>query len=129
MTEHQIADLTHFQTELMTQLNEQKNRIIAFLEQAEQPSHRMAAARLMQLTNAEFIEYAIHLDEPKFKPAIAMIKRIDAALCQIDLGLYGLCSDCEEPIEMALLSQDPTEQRCFRCKEKYQKRKTGVIAL
>ncbi|MCE2573229.1 TraR/DksA C4-type zinc finger protein [Motilimonas eburnea] len=89
----------------------------------------MAAARLLQLTNAEFIEYAVHLDMPQMKQAIANIKKIDAALCQIDLGLYGLCSDCEEPIESQLLNQDPTEQRCVRCKEKYQKRKQKVMAL
>ncbi len=129
MTEHQIADLTDFQAQLTTQLVEHKNKIIGILEQAEQSSHRMAAARLLHLTNAEFIEYAVRLDMPQLKQSISSIKRIDAALCQIDLGLYGLCSDCEEPIELALLAKDPTEQRCMQCKEKYQKRKKGVIAL
>ncbi|QSX32429.1 TraR/DksA family transcriptional regulator [Shewanella avicenniae] len=45
--------------------------------------------------------------------------RLDAALCQLDIGLYGLCSDCEADIEAERLSADPTEQRCHHCDDQY----------
>ncbi|WP_417761105.1 TraR/DksA C4-type zinc finger protein [Shewanella sp.] len=45
--------------------------------------------------------------------------RLDAAICQLELGLYGLCSDCEAIIEPARLQADPTEQRCSLCDEHF----------
>lgn len=53
-------------------------------------------------------------------PLFERLMRLDAALCQLDLGLYGLCSDCEAEIEAERLVQDPTEQRCHQCAEHYQ---------
>jgi DnaK suppressor protein len=47
------------------------------------------------------------------------LMRLDAALCQLDLGLYGLCSDCESEIEASRLQSDPTEQRCSICSSRY----------
>ncbi|GGB51542.1 TraR/DksA C4-type zinc finger protein [Shewanella inventionis] len=47
------------------------------------------------------------------------LMKLDAALCQLDLGLYGLCSDCEMDIESTRLNTDPTEQRCSSCQQKY----------
>ncbi|WP_394131014.1 TraR/DksA family transcriptional regulator [Shewanella maritima] len=45
--------------------------------------------------------------------------QLDAALCQLELGLYGICSDCEMEIEPERLLINPTEQRCANCAEKY----------
>lgn len=52
-------------------------------------------------------------------PLFCRLNKLDAAFCQLDLGLYGLCSDCEAEIESARLNQDPTEQRCGACAEHY----------
>ncbi|PJG58657.1 TraR/DksA family transcriptional regulator [Aeromonas cavernicola] len=60
-------------------------------------------------------------DLPTVTQAMARLKRIDAALCQMDLGLYGLCADCEEPLSDAQLAQDPTAQRCPHCDARYRK--------
>ena len=63
----------------------------------------------------QLVELTSRLDLPKVEQSVARLKRIDAALCQMDLGLYGLCSDCEEPLSIEQLEQDPTLQRCPRC--------------
>ncbi|MCH1924743.1 TraR/DksA C4-type zinc finger protein [Shewanella sp. C32] len=47
------------------------------------------------------------------------IVRLDAAICQLELGLYGLCADCEANIEPERLRADPTEQRCRVCDEHF----------
>jgi RNA polymerase-binding transcription factor DksA len=39
----------------------------------------------------------------------------------MDLGLYGLCSDCEEQLAIEQLEQDPTLQRCPLCETRYRK--------
>ena len=67
---------------------------------------------------AVLIDYVSHtpiVDTPLFKK----LTRLDAAICQLELGLYGLCADCEATIEPSRLTHDPTEQRCSRCEERY----------
>ncbi|WP_115718044.1 TraR/DksA family transcriptional regulator [Gallaecimonas mangrovi] len=46
------------------------------------------------------------------------LSKVEAALCQLELGLYGICSDCESEIEMERLVKDPAEQRCAKCAAK-----------
>ncbi|WP_372872456.1 TraR/DksA family transcriptional regulator [Shewanella sp.] len=59
---------------------------------------------------------AQHLSD---EPIYDQLTRLDAALCQLDLGLYGLCADCEAEIEADRLAEDPTVQRCRACDEHY----------
>ena len=49
----------------------------------------------------------------------AKLMRLEAAYCQLELGLYGICSDCEKEIEPLRLIADPTEQRCAKCEQKF----------
>ncbi len=44
------------------------------------------------------------------------LERVDAALCSVNCDLYGLCSDCESPIEDTVLEKDPAEPRCASCR-------------
>ena len=72
-------------------------------------------------TQQEFAAEFAALDLPGVEHSVARLKRLDAALCQMDLGLYGFCSDCEEPLLPEQLEQDPTLQRCPRCEARYRK--------
>ena len=57
------------------------------------------------------------------------LMRLDAAICQLDLGLYGLCSDCESEIEASRLQGDPTEQRCSVCASRYRQEHRHELRL
>jgi len=48
-------------------------------------------------------------------PLFFKLMRLDAARCQLEIGLYGVCSDCESQIEAEQLARDPLEQRCIDC--------------
>jgi len=47
-----------------------------------------------------------------------MLRDIEAALKRIDDGEYGLCADCDEPINPKRLEFDPTAMRCIECASK-----------
>jgi DnaK suppressor protein len=57
------------------------------------------------------------------------LMRLDAAYCQLELGLYGLCSDCEVDIEAYRLITDPTEQRCTQCEQKFRREHRHELRL
>jgi len=48
----------------------------------------------------------------------AMLRNIEAALKRIDDGDYGVCRDCDEPINPKRLEFDPTALRCIDCESK-----------
>jgi DnaK suppressor protein len=48
------------------------------------------------------------------------LEKVQAAISQIKLGIYGICADCEATIEADRLAQDPACQRCKHCDEKAQ---------
>ena len=48
----------------------------------------------------------------------AMLLKITAALKRIDEGDFGLCRECEEPINPKRLEFDPTAIYCIECASK-----------
>jgi len=51
----------------------------------------------------------------------AMLRNIEAALRRIDDGSYGLCRDCDKPINPQRLEFDPTALRCIDCASEAEK--------
>lgn len=56
---------------------------------------------------------------PELNEKRQRLELVQAALSQMDMGLFGLCSDCECRIDRALLQQDPARQRCEQCQAAY----------
>jgi DnaK suppressor protein len=50
----------------------------------------------------------------------AALHEIDAALSRIDAGEYGLCVDCDEPIDVRRLEAHPAALRCARCQQLFE---------
>ena len=48
---------------------------------------------------------------------LALLQKIEEALAKIDNGTFGLCENCEEPIDVKRLDARPVAELCIRCKE------------
>ena len=77
------------------------------------------ALQLEQLTADGWADHPTLGRWPQLQPHIKQLKQLDAAICQQQLGLYGLCSDCEAELSYELLYQDPCRQRCAQCELKH----------
>jgi len=51
-----------------------------------------------------------------------LLAKIDEALDRMDEGTFGMCEDCEEPIEPRRLEARPVSTQCVACKEKQEHR-------
>lgn len=51
------------------------------------------------------------------------LHEIDSALARLDQGDYGLCIDCEEPIDLRRLQAHPAALRCAKCQQTFETRK------
>ncbi len=45
-----------------------------------------------------------------------MVKEIDSALDKIGSGTYGICEECDEPINEKRLQANPVARYCITCK-------------
>ncbi len=51
-----------------------------------------------------------------------LLVKIDEALARMDLGVFGSCEECEEPIEPRRLEARPVSTMCIACKERQEHR-------
>ena len=51
---------------------------------------------------------------------------VDAALARVARGVYGVCEQCDEPIEPARLEAVPWARRCFQCESEFEKAHRAV---
>src|SRR6185312_2864162 len=51
-----------------------------------------------------------------------LLVKIDEALDRMEDGTFGVCQDCEEPIEIRRLEARPVSTLCIACKEKQEHR-------
>ncbi|WP_417618237.1 transcriptional regulator, TraR/DksA family protein [Oceanisphaera sp.] len=109
-------------------LAEANSRRQAFM-QALQALDPGLALQLQQLPADEWADHGALSAWPQLQAHITQLKQLDAALCQQQLGLYGLCSDCEAQLTHQQLYQDPCRQRCTPCEQKYQSIQHGSWEL
>lgn len=101
------------------------------LEQEQSQLHQQLTARLIELGASSQVLAALaqqgfdgiadFLPELPDRQLYALCQRlgkVEAALCQIEQGVYGICCDCEAEIDMERLVADPAEQRCRHCDNK-----------
>lgn len=74
------------------------------------------------LSDDELLETLEEVESAQANKFRSRLQAIEASLCQLELGLYGYCADCEKTIEPERLQRDPTTQRCQHCHELHQKK-------
>ncbi|MEZ8096332.1 conjugal transfer protein TraR [Photobacterium swingsii] len=71
---------------------------------------------MKQLELNELIKMAKSSYIPDLLELATKVEKVDAAVCTLTLGMYGLCADCEEEIEAEDLIKDPAQARCRSCR-------------
>lgn len=100
-----------------------KLALVTTLLHSKEQKWQQEADKLQHLSPADFVDYACTLTDPRIESLLMELRRIDAALCQYDIGLYGICSDCEDTIDLKRLNEDPCVQRCGKCEAKRRSQK------
>lgn len=117
----------------------QKNLLAEFAQLKDKVKVRLTASSKIYLNelvpkvdsmNAdELIDSLVHSESHSLNLYKHQIQSIDAALQGMELGLYGLCSDCESELAIEDLLKCPTTQRCNACEIKYQQQKVKGYKL
>lgn len=123
------TQLNQYQRVLLHSLEKLRHSMTEILMHSNHSSHNITAQRLEKLCVDDLLELASKIEIPAITHKISEMKSIDAALNNMQIGMYGLCADCEEQIETARLDLDPTTQRCLACQKIYEKQKYNNYKL
>jgi RNA polymerase-binding transcription factor DksA len=111
-----------FQSKLQIELDSVRCEFLNELKDAQHEFTGELASLLENSTPAEWIDLAVSKINPNQFPRFQRLLELEAALCQIDIGQFGYCCDCETKLELIELTKDPAKQRCSICEEKKRKK-------
>ncbi len=109
---------------MLDEIQQKRLLISQYLQQHPQPEHSAVQLQLELRPISYWPELLQPLMTPELKQITTRLEALQASISLIDMGLYGLCSDCECRIEHQLQKIDPTRQRCRSCEQLYREKNT-----
>jgi RNA polymerase-binding protein DksA len=103
-------DTTAIRARLMASKAELQKRVSTIHEHARNPLEPDSAEQAAQLGNVAVVSVLE-------AEAVHQIGEIDTALKRLELGTYGICVSCGEPIGERRLSARPAATQCRDCAE------------
>ncbi len=101
--------------QLNTELEQVRLCLLTTLSSSCNLLHHSLAETLRKNNPEQWLELTQKQLGTEYKDIIVRLEQLEAAVCQIDIGQYGYCCDCEEKIDSQRLNADPTAQRCGNC--------------
>lgn len=117
------------QQTLLNEFAALKEKIKSRLSISSKPALNELVAKVDEMSADMLIDSLVHSQSHSLNLYKQQIKCIDAALQGMEIGLYGLCSDCEDNLNVEALFECPTQQRCPACEEKYQQQRVKGFKL
>lgn len=105
-----------FKSELLAMRASLINDLIGYLINSTQEDEFKVGLALKRLSTDEQIDVLLNLLPHAFDEQMHKLQMIDAALSQFEMGLYGVCADCEDHISVEELQKTPYLQRCKHCR-------------
>ncbi|MEE2001663.1 conjugal transfer protein TraR [Alkalimonas sp. MEB108] len=107
--------LNQLRTRLLEEQQQLQQQIASFLAAQPSQDYQQLHLKLEQLPLPRWPELLLHWHTPELRGPSKRLEAVQAALSQMEIGLYGICCDCESRIEVERLELDPAEQRCAKC--------------
>lgn len=125
-----MAALTQTQLRQFKQLLQDRREILReeihqTLMQEEGENYAELAGRVRDSGDESIADFLSEWNLTLISHQLDEMAQIEPALRRIDAGTYGVCTDCDTPIEIARLEAYPTAQRCTRCQAHHEKTYAG----
>lgn len=118
LTQGELAELRQLLLQRHTALRgEIRNELLA----ADDTGYADLAGRVHDSGEESVADLLADLDIARIDRQVTEIRGIEAALRRIDMGVYGMCRDCDSNIGFERLESQPIAERCVECQEHYEK--------
>ncbi len=107
--------LAIFENRLRNELTQTRQAILDSCLASEQDTKHKIASELTKLNYSNWPEYLEQHFIITGEPKIQRLIELEAAIAQFEIGQYGFCADCEAPLQLSSLNENPALQRCEKC--------------
>lgn len=108
-------DIPLLEIRLRARLNALRTRIHETLIRCDAETYGELAGQVHDAEEDSLADLLVDVNLAELTREVEEVRDIDAALRRILGAVYGLCSDCGEPIDRARLDAHPTAKRCLEC--------------
>ncbi len=98
------------------------NGIREHLHRSDDPNKLALANHLEEVGDWAEADLLNDTDIAQLSHEFAELRNIDSALQRIKAGIYGVCTNCGEPISSERMSAQPGAEYCLACQGNFEKR-------
>jgi DnaK suppressor protein len=118
LTQGQISGLQRRLQQRHAELRaEIRNELLA----ADEARYADLAGRVHDTGEDSVADLLADLDIARIDRQVTEIRQIEAALRRADLGIYGVCRDCDGEIGYERLQSQPVAERCVACQKQFER--------
>ncbi|HHM04213.1 MAG TPA: TraR/DksA family transcriptional regulator [Gammaproteobacteria bacterium] len=114
------AQLNTLRNSLKQRYAKLRKDIAEELARSEQEHYADLAGRVHDIGEESVADLLSDLNIAELDREINEVRDVEAALQRINMGSYGLCEMCGEPIGFERLQSQPAARRCVACQKKWE---------
>jgi len=99
-----------------------RKEISAGLIKADRENYAELAGRVTDIAERSVATLLVDVDLAEITRDVQELREVELAMRRLQEGSYGLCLDCEEPIDPARLQSLPSAVRCQSCQQRFENR-------
>lgn len=95
--------------------------IVRELRKYDHEQYNMLAESVADSGDQSVADLLVDVDLAEITRDVGELRDIEAALMRLARGVYGACVDCDTPIALGRLKNDPSVARCMACQERFER--------
>jgi len=99
-----------------------RKEISAGLIKADRENYAELAGRVTDIAERSVATLLVDVDLAEITRDVQELREVEFAMQRLQEGSYGLCLDCEEPIDPERLQSLPSAVRCQSCQHRLENR-------
>ena len=115
------AQISGLQRRLQQRRMELRAEIREELLAADDMRYTDLAGRVHDSGDESVADLLADLDVARIDRQVTEIRGIEAALRRVDMGVYGVCRECDGDIAFERLQSQPAAERCVACQEQHER--------
>ena len=116
-----LGQITELRRQIQQRRAELRAEIRAELLASDESRYADLAGRVHDSGDESVADLLADLDVARIDRQVKEIRGLEAALRRVDLGVYGVCRECDGDIGYERLQSQPAAERCLACQEQYER--------
>ena len=115
-------EIRQIKRRLLSRIDELRADIRRELAKCDDERYQALADRVADPAEHAVADLLVDVDLAEIDRDVVELRGLEGGLLRVALGRYGICMDCQTPIDAARLHYEPGAMRCLTCQQRYEQR-------